>query len=130
MRTCKWHILPRNVCNKRSASRINPTPHLFCIFINELPMCVTLPSVQCDLFAEDGTLNTSIDNIYNIRRDLQQNLNDISGWCCRNWMALNPTKTKCKLMVTRQKHQNQQLSLNLNFETTPIEQVSKVAQAY
>ena len=36
-------------------------------------------------------------------------------------MALNLTKTKCMLMATRQKHQ---LSLNLNLETTPTEQVS------
>ena len=28
-------------------------------------------------------------------------------------------------MTTKQKHQKQQLLLNLNFETTPIEQVSK-----
>ena len=42
----------------------------------------------------DGTLNTANDNIDNIRRDLQQSLNDISGWCCRNRMALNPNKTE------------------------------------
>ena len=40
-------------------------------------------------------------------------------------MALNPTKTKCMLMATRQKHQKKQLPLNLKFETTPVEQVSK-----
>ena len=40
-------------------------------------------------------------------------------------MALNPTKTKCMLMATRQENQKQQLPLNLNFETTPTEQVSK-----
>ena len=80
---------------------------------------------QCDLFADDGTLNTANDNIDNIRRDLQQSLYDVSGWCCRNRMALNPTKTKCMLMATRQKHQKKQLPLNLKFETTPIEQVSK-----
>ena len=96
-------------------------PLLFCIFINDLPMCLTRPSVQYDLFADDGTLNTANDNIDNIHRDLQQSLNDISVWCCRNRMALNLTKTKYMLMATRQKHQKQQLSLNLNFETTPIE---------
>ena len=72
--------------------------------------------------ADDGTLNTGNDNIDNIGRDLQQSLNDISGWCCRNWITLNPTKTKRILMATRQKHQ---LPLNLNFQTTPIDQVSK-----
>ena len=76
--------------------------------------------------ADDGTLNTANDNIDNIRRDLQQSLHDVSAWCCKNRMALNPTKTKCMLMATRQKHQKKkQLPLNLKFETTPIEQVSK-----
>ena len=72
-------------------------------------MCLKRPSVQCDLFADNGTHNTANDNIDNIPRDLQQSLNDISGWCSRNRMALNPTKTKCMLMATRQKHQKQQL---------------------
>ena len=81
------------------------SPLLFCIFINDLPLCLTRASVQCDLFADDGTLNTANDNTDNIRRDLQQSLYDVSGWCCRNQMALNPTKTKCMLMATRQKHQ-------------------------
>ena len=66
-------------------------PLLFYIFINDLPMCLTRPPVQCDLLADDGTLITANDNIDNIRRDLQQNLNGISGWCCSNRMALNPT---------------------------------------
>ena len=26
VRTCKWHILPRNVYNKWSASRVDPRP--------------------------------------------------------------------------------------------------------
>ena len=88
-------------------------------------MCLTRASVQRDLFADDGTLNTANDNIDNIRRDLQQSLYDVFGWCCRNRMALNPTKTKCMLMATRQKHKKKHLPLNLKFETTPIEQVSK-----
>ena len=37
-----------------------------CIFINDLPLCLTRASVQCDLFADDGTLNTANDNIDNI----------------------------------------------------------------
>ena len=59
-------------------------PLLFCIFINDLPLCLTRASVQCDLFTDDGTLNTANDNIDNIRRDLQHSLYDVSGWCCRN----------------------------------------------
>ena len=94
-------------------------PLLFCIFITDLLLCLTRASVQCDLFADDGTFNTANYNTDNIRRDLQQSLYDVSGWCCRNRMALNPTKTKWMLMATRQKHQKkqQQLLLNLKFET-------------
>ena len=69
-------------------------PLLICIFIKDLTMCLTRPSVQCNLFADDGTLNTANDNIDNIRRDLQQSFNDIFGWCCRNRMELTPTKYK------------------------------------
>ena len=65
-------------------------------------MCLTRPSVQSDLFADHGTLNTANDNINNMRRDLQQSVNDISGWWCGNRMALDPTKTKRMLMATRQ----------------------------
>ena len=37
-----------------------------------MPMCLKRPTVQCDLFTDDDTLNTANDNIDNIRRDLQQ----------------------------------------------------------
>ena len=123
MRTCKWHIFPRNVYNSGVPQGSNLGPLLVCM--NDLPMCLAGPSVQCDLFADDGTLNTANGNVDNIRRDLQQSQIEISGCCCRNRMTLNPTKTKCMLMETKQKHQKQQLPLNLNSETTPIERVSK-----
>ena len=38
------------------------------------------------------TLNTANDHIDNIRRDLQQSLYDVSGWCCRNRMASDENK--------------------------------------
>ena len=81
--------------------------------------------MKCDLFADDGTINTANDNIDNIRRDLQQSLNAVSDRCCTNLMALGLAETKCMLMATRQKHQKEKLSLNLNLSTMPIEQVSE-----
>ena len=98
---------------------------------------MTCPCVlQCDLFADDGTLNTANDNIDNIRRDLQQSLYDVSGWRCRNRMALNPTKTKCMLMATRQKHQKKvrDHANRASFKTSPTwsncRRTAKVANAY
>ena len=57
--------------------------------------------MQCDLSADGGTLNAANDYRDNIHKDLQRSLNDISGWCCGNRMALNPAKTKCVLMAMR-----------------------------
>ena len=121
-------------------------PLLFCILINDLLLCLTRASVQCNLFADDGTFNTANDNIDNIRRDLQQSLYDVSGWCCRNRMALNPTKTKCMLMATRQKHQKKKEkkapfkskvrdhAIRASFKTSPTwsncRRTAKVANAY
>ena len=99
-------------------------------------------SVQCDLFADDGTLNTVNDKIDNIRRDLQQSLYDVSGWCCRNRMVLNPMKTKCMLMATRQKHQKKapfkskvrDHANRASFKTSPTwsncRRTAKVANTY
>ena len=114
-------------------------PLLFCIFINDMPLCLTRASVQGDLFADDGTLITANDNIDNIRRDLQQSLYDVSGWCCRNRMA----KTKCMLMATRQKHQKKTAPFKskvrdhasrASFKTSPTwsncRRTAKVANAY
>ena len=121
MRTCKWHIL-------QETSITTGVPQgsilgLFC-FAFLLMTCLCASHVhQCNV--SYLCMLAPLTQLTTIRRDLQQNSNDISGRCCRNLMALNLNKTKRMLMATIQKHQKQQLSLNLNFETTPIEQVLK-----
>ena len=89
MRTCKWHILPRNVYNKWSGSRVDLRP---------IYLLMTAPLIQL------MTTQIIYIGIYNKVY--------VSGWYCRNRMALTPTKTKCILMETRQKHQKKKLSLN------------------
>ena len=67
-------------------------PLLFGIFINYLPLCLSSKSVKRDLFADDGTLNTANDNIDNIRKDLQQSLDDVSDRGCADFIEPNYNK--------------------------------------
>ena len=40
-------------------------------------------------------------------------------------MVLHPTKTKCMVIATQQKHQDSPLSLDLSLQGTPVEEVSE-----
>ena len=100
-------------------------PLLFCIFINDLPLCISSPLVQCDMFADDDTLHASSDNVEEIRNELQCSLSEVLKWCNTNRMALNPSKSKCMLIATRQKHQRQLPTLDLTLNSKPVKQVSE-----
>ena len=100
-------------------------PLLFSIFINDLPLHLSCPQVTCSLFADDGTLDTSGFNVLDISRSLQQGIDDVSKWCKDNRMVPNPSKTKCMLVASRQRHQLHPPPLSLNIAAQPIEQVSQ-----
>ena len=99
-------------------------PILFSIFINDLPLHVSNPTVCCDLFADDGTIHTQEKSIMTINFRLQESLNEVSEWCTKNAMILNPSKTECMVICTRQKRQLGPLSLNLSMGGSAIKQVS------
>ena len=100
-------------------------PVLFSIFINDLPLHISNPQIYCDMFADDGTIHVQEKNIIAINTQLQESLNEISDWCTHNAMILNPLKTECMVVCTRQKRQLGPLLLNLSMADTTIKQVSK-----
>ena len=100
-------------------------PLLFCIFINDLPLCISSSSVQCDMFADDDTLHASGENVWEIRNALQTSVHNVSEWCDDNLMALNPSKSKCMLIATRQKHQKKLPTLDLTLNSECVKQVSE-----
>ena len=90
-------------------------PLLFCLFINDMPLHIKDSTIDCDLFADDATLHTSDKNINKINSRLQHGLEDVSNWCQMNSMVINPTKSECMVVTTRQKRQLKPLTLNLSL---------------
>lgn len=100
-------------------------PLLFSLFINDLPLHITNPDTSSELFADDGTVHCSDKSINNVTNQLQKGLSDIEKWCDNNAMVLNPNKTECMVLTTRQKHQRQTLCLQLTLQGSVIKQVNK-----
>ena len=100
-------------------------PLLFCVFINDLPLSISNAKIQCDLFADDATLHSSDKCAQTIESCLQIGLDDVATWCDNNKMTLNPTKTECTIITTRQKHQLSDLSLNLQIKGEAIQKVKQ-----
>ena len=98
-------------------------PLLFCIFINDLPLSISNQLLSCNIFADDTTLHSSADSMSQVQSSLQSGLNDVSEWCCLNQMMIQPKKTKCMVITSRQKHQLKPLTLNLSIDSNTIEQV-------
>ena len=98
-------------------------PLLFLIFISDLPLQITRNKVNCDMFTDDTSLNTSDKNTDTFQKELQRSINETSDWCDNNAMILHPAKTKSMLLATRQKYQLHPLRLNLSLKDSHIEQV-------
>ena len=95
-------------------------PLLFSIFINDLPLHITINKVNSDMFADDISLNTSDKDTDTVQNELQRSINEASDWCDKNAMNLHPAKTRSMLLTTRQKHQLRPLHLNLNLKDSHI----------
>ena len=75
---------------------------LFSIFISDLPLHITSKKVNCDMFADDTSLNTSDKDTNTVQNELQRSINEASDWCNNNAMILHPAKTKSMLLTTWQ----------------------------
>ena len=100
-------------------------PLLFCIFINDLPLCLSDPNVSCDLFADDTSLHCNSSTLTEVQKSLQNSLNNVTEWCQENFMLLHPNKTKCMIITSRQKHQTNSFTLKLSLKDKMIDQVKE-----
>ena len=69
------------------------SPLLFLIYINDL----ALEPLKCnlDMYAGDGTLQSSDVSLKCIEPNLQHDLTRVDKWCTLNNMTINPSKTVC-----------------------------------
>jgi hypothetical protein len=96
-------------------------PLFFILFINDLPLYV---DNEFDMYADDSTLHTTGKTIESLEFSLQRDLEEISTWCRRNKMVINPTKTKAMLLTTRQKRAKLgRKSLDVDIDGNPIQMV-------
>ena len=76
------------------------------------------------MLADDTTLHTPGKDILQIRSNMQDSLDQVSG-CENDHMVISPIKTKSMTIVTRQKHQLSPLQLDLVLNGAKIDQVSE-----
>ena len=74
-------------------------PPFFCIFINNLPLHITGDAVNCEMFANDTSLNASDINTATIRNELQEIITEVSDCCDKNALILHPAETKSMLFA-------------------------------
>ena len=79
-------------------------PLLFLVYINDMSKSLKL-SKYC-LYADDTVLYHTGDNIEEIRDNLQEDLDQYSSWCSKNFLSLNVKKTKFVIFGTRQRTKN------------------------
>ena len=78
-------------------------PLLFSLYINDLPLFI---ETLCELFADDNSIHSSNSCLNILSSNLQESINKLVEWTELNHMSLNPQKTKCMCVTTRQKRQN------------------------
>ena len=99
-------------------------PLLFNIYINDLPLHIS--HSKCELFADDTTLLNTDSDLHSLHTCLNLSLEQLNVWCIANKMVVNPEKSECMLVCSRQKRQRL-LSDNLclQYNNTYIPQVDQ-----
>ena len=75
-------------------------PLLFLLYVNDLPLELKSES---DMYADDTTLYNIGSNVNEIQFKLQSDIETARNWCRKNNMAINPSKTTCMTIGSRNK---------------------------
>ena len=88
---------------------------MFLLYINDI--AYVLKSCKVSLYADDTVIYVAHDNVLDALELIQNDLNNLSGWCTRNKLTINSKKTKyciygMRSNVKKSKTINTVLSLN------------------
>ena len=87
-------------------------PILFLLYVNDLPLNL---SSRLDMYADEATLHKSSSCIRQINTALQDDLLKVQKWCVNNNMVINPNKSTCILIETKNRLKETQ---NLDLKTS------------
>ena len=76
-------------------------PHLFLLYINDLPNCNLLSDVR--MYADDTNLTFASKDPNDLFSFMTHDLGNLKQWLDSNLLSLNVVKTKCLFTGTRQK---------------------------
>ena len=76
------------------------------------------------MYADDTTLNINGKNIFEIEATLNEDLNSVNMWCTHNNMVINPTKTTCMLIGTKQRKTMMEKEFNIYIGNENIQNVN------
>ena len=97
-------------------------PLLFSLYINDLPIHTNF---QITLFADDAVLVMKNNNINQLQRDVNQELQVIDEWMKYNRLCLNCTKTNFFVCTTKRKSKSFG-SFKITIDNHDIQSVAKV----
>ena len=117
----------QNLCIGNNISNPEPVKYgvsqgSIIIFINDLPL-ENLTS-EIDMYADDTTLSINGKNIFEIEATLNENLNYVNMRCTNNNMVINPTKTTCMLIGTKQRKAMMETEFNIYIGNENIQNVN------
>ena len=117
----------QNLCIGNNISNPEPVKYgvsqgSIIIFINDLPL-ENLTS-EIDMYADDTTLSINGKNIFEIEATLNEDLNYVNMRCTNNNMVINPTKTTCMLIGTKQRKAMMEKEFNIYIGNENIQNVN------